>query len=293
MSRALRRFYKRYGPNPFLKFSPPGHFYSPLPDLRFVDRHQTTLFNRQMTNIPGIENNLEEQLTLVEEFSAYYDELPFKDDKGPALRYHFRNSYFSYGDAIVLYSMLRHYRPQQIIEVGSGFSSALMLDTNDLFFSKRMAFTFIEPHTERLFSLLNSEDKSRHTTISDIVQTVPVDRFAALCAGDILFIDSSHVAKIGSDVVHLITNVLPQLNAGVIIHFHDVFWPFEYPEEWIRDGIAWNENYMLKAFLQFNLNFKILFFNSYLAIHHRNLMEQKLPLFLKNTGGSLWIEKVS
>ncbi|HST22806.1 MAG TPA: class I SAM-dependent methyltransferase [Blastocatellia bacterium] len=293
MSRALRRCYERYGPNRFLRFAPPGHFYSPLPDMRFIDRYQAALFNRQISSVPGIENNVEEQLALVARFSDYYDELPFKDDKSAGLRYYFRNPYFSYGDAIILYSMLRHYRPQKIIEVGSGFSSALMLDTNDLFFSKRMALTFIEPHPERLFSLLNDEDKKQHETVIDIVQDVQFDRFAALNARDILFIDSSHVAKIGSDVVHLLTNVLPQLNTGVIIHFHDVFWPFEYPEEWVRDGIAWNENYMLKAFLQFNAHFKILFFNSYLAIHHRDLLEQKLPLFLKNTGGSLWLEKVS
>lgn len=293
LSRALSRFYKRYGPNPFLKFAPPGHFHSPLPDLQFVDLHQATLFNRQIESVPGIENNVEEQLALIDKFSAYYDELPFKDDKNSGLRYHFRNSYFSYGDALILYSMLRYYRPRQIIEIGSGFSSALMLDTNDLFFSKRMELTFIEPHPERLFSLLSDEDKKRHTTITDIAQNVKLDRFAALDAKDILFIDSSHVAKIGSDVVHLLTDVLPNLKPGVIIHFHDVFWPFEYPEDWIRDGIAWNENYILKAFLQFNMTFKILFFNSYLAIHHRNLLEQKLPLFLKNTGGSLWLEKVS
>ena len=101
MSRALRRFYKRYGPNPFLRFAPPGHFYSPLPDMRFVDRYQATLFNRQIQSVPGIENNVEEQLALIAKFSDYYDELPFKDDKGSGLRYYFRNPYFSYGDAII------------------------------------------------------------------------------------------------------------------------------------------------------------------------------------------------
>ncbi|MGA9768676.1 MAG: class I SAM-dependent methyltransferase [Blastocatellia bacterium] len=293
LRRALRRRYKRYGPNPFLRFAPPGHFYSPLPDIEFVNRYQTTLFNRQIQSVPGIDCNIEEQLALVEKFSAYYDELPFRDEKSTGLRYYFRNSYFSYADAIILYSFLRNYRPHKIVEIGSGFSSALMLDTNDLFLSKSVALTFIEPHPERLFSLLNDEDKKRHTTVIEIVQDVELERFAALEASDILFIDSSHVAKIGSDVVHILTNVLPILKPGVIIHFHDVFWPFEYPEEWVRDGIAWNENYMLKAFLQFNASFKILFFNSYLAIHHRGLLEQKLPLFMKNTGGSLWLEKVS
>ena len=189
--------------------------------------------------------------------------------------------------------MLCHFKPQRIIEVGSGFSSAVMLDTNDLFFSKQIALTFIEPHPERLFSLLNDEDKKRHRIITEMVQNVPLETFDTLEANDILFIDSSHVAKVGSDVVHLLTNVLPRLNKGVIIHFHDIFWPFEYPEEWIREGRAWNEAYVLKAFLQFNAAFRILFFNSYLAIHHKEVLAQNFPLMLKNSGGSLWIEKTA
>jgi len=293
LNKALRRRYDQYGSNPFLRFAPPGHFYSPLPDIEFVDRYKASLFDRQVKSIPGIENHVEDQLALIDQFSGYYDQLPFKDEKSPGLRYYFRNSYFSYGDAIILYSMLRHCRPQRVIEVGSGFSSAVMLDTNDLFFSKRMTFTFVEPYPERLFSLLNDEDKKQHEIIIDPVQDVPLERFAALETNDILFIDSSHVAKIGSDVVHLLTNVLPRLNKGVIVHFHDVLWPFEYPEEWIRDGRAWNESYILKAFLQFNAKFKILFFNSYLATHHRDVVEKNLPSWLKNTGGSLWIEKTS
>jgi len=293
LSNALRRRHDPYGSNPFLGFAPPGHFYSPFPDIQFVDRHKATLFDRQINSIPGIENNVEDQLALLDKFSEYYDELPFKDEKSSDLRYYFRNDYFSYGDAIILYSMLRHRRPQRIIEVGSGFSSAVMLDTNDLFFSKKMALTFVEPYPERLFSLLSDEDKKQHEIIVNVVQDVPLERFAALEANDILFIDSSHVAKVGSDVVHLLTNILPRLNNGVIVHFHDIFWPFEYPEDWIREGRAWNENYILKAFLQFNAKFKILFFNSYLAIHHGDVVEKKLPLLLKNTGGSLWIEKTS
>jgi len=289
----LRQRFDRYGSNPFLEFAPPGHFYSPLPDIQLVDRDKATLFDRQITTIPGIDNHIEDQLALMGKFAKYYDELPFKDETSSGLRYYFRNPYFSYGDAIILYSMLRHCRPQRIIEVGSGFSSAVMLDTNDLFFSNMMTLTFIEPYPERLFSLLSAKDTTQHEIVIDTVQAVPLERFAALDAKDILFIDSSHVAKVGSDVVHLLTNVLPRLNKGVIVHFHDIFWPFEYPEEWIRAGRAWNEDYILKAFLQFNAEFRIMFFNSYLAIHHRQAMEQNLPSWLKNTGGSLWIEKTS
>jgi|WetSurMetagenome_2_1015567.scaffolds.fasta_scaffold176992_1 hypothetical protein len=293
LSRLFRRLYYQYRPNPFLWFASPGHFHSPLPDIKLVDRNKATLFDRRMNNIPGIENHVEDQLALIELFSDYYDQLPFKDQKSPGHRFYFQNPFFGYGDAIILYSMMRHFKPHRIIEVGSGFSSAAMLDTNDLFFSKKIAFTFVEPFPERLYSFLSEEDKKQHEIIIDALQNVPLERFAALDAKDILFIDSSHVAKIGSDVVHILTNILPRLNKGVIIHFHDVFWPFEYPEEWIREGRAWNENYILKAFLQFNGKFKVLFFCSYLALHHKRVVEQYLPLFSKMPGGSLWIEKTS
>jgi predicted O-methyltransferase YrrM len=278
--------------NPFLVFAPPGHFYSPLPDIDLIDRDKETLFDRRVECIPGIDNEVEDQLALLARFAAYYDEMPFKEGPSDGLRYYFVNPQFSYGDAIILYSMLRHYQPRKVIEVGAGFSSAVMLDTNDRFLSKRMAFTFIEPHPERLLSLLHGADKEQHEIMVDIVQNAPLALFDTLEANDILFIDSSHVVKIGSDVVHLVTKVLPRLKKGVLIHVHDIFWPFEYPEVWLREGRAWNELYLVKAFLQYNTAFKIRFFNSYLAHQHRKRLQQHLPLLLKNPGGSLWLEKI-
>jgi predicted O-methyltransferase YrrM len=289
----VRRHYHGLWLNPFIRFAPPGHFYSPLPDEKFVHAHQEKLFDRRVREIPGIEINEAGQLALVNALSAYYAEMPFTGKNEGKLRYSFANSFFCHGDAIMLYSMLRHLRPRRVVEVGSGFSSAVMLDTSDLFLAGEVEFTFIEPYPQRLFSLLGDQDRVRHRVVQDIVQNVDIGTFTSLDAGDFLFIDSSHVAKIGSDVVHLLTNILPRLKDGVVIHIHDIFWPFEYPESWLREGRAWNENYMLKAFLQFNASFRILLFNSYLGIHHRPAMERCLPLFMQNMGGSLWMEKRS
>lgn len=225
LSNVLRKHYDPhgYGSNPFLRAWPAGHYYSPLPDPKFVDERKATLFNRQVESIPGIENNEDGQLALAETLSQYYRDLPFTDKERAGLRYYFDNIWFSYGDAIILNAMLRHYKPRRIVEVGSGFSSAVMLDTNDLHLSKQISCTFIEPEPERLFTLLSEEDKKRHEVIVGMVQDVPLTQFELLDANDILFIDSSHVVKIGSDVVHLLTNVLPILREGVIVHFHDVF----------------------------------------------------------------------
>lgn len=279
--------------NPFLTFAPPGDFYSPIPDRAEVARHRATLFDRGVTSVPGIDVRADEQVALLETFGRYHDDIPFKDEPTASLRYYFANPFFSYGDAVILYSMLRHRRPHRIVEVGSGFSSAVMLDTNDRSCRKQMRMTFIDPYPERLLALLAEEDIRQHEVIPDCVQGVAFEKFAELGANDLLFVDSSHVAKAGSDVVYLVTSVLPRLGKGVVVHFHDVFWPFEYPEEWIVGGRAWNEAYLLKAFLQFNPAFKIVFFNTYVATHHAAVAERYLPLFMKNPGGGLWIEKVT
>jgi predicted O-methyltransferase YrrM len=281
----------RHSQNPFLKSAPPGHFYSPIPDLDYTREHRGVLWPEAKTSLPGIELAEEGQVGLVRELAAYYGEVPFKEKKQDGARYYFDNPYLGHGSSIILYSMMRHFRPKRIVEVGSGFSSAAMLDVNDRFFEGGIRFTFVEPYPERLLSLLSERDKHRHRICKDIVQNVSPDMFAELETNDILFIDSSHVAKVGSDVGYLLGEVLPLLKKGVIVHIHDIYWPFEYPEDWVLSGKAWNEAYMVKAFLQFNTSFEILLFNSFLATHQQELMRECLPLFLPDGGSGLWLRK--
>jgi hypothetical protein len=115
--------------------------------------------------------------------------------------------------------------------------------------------------------------------------------FTALQSGDVLFIDSTHVSKTGSDVNHLLFEVLPSLASGVYVHFHDIFYPFEYPREWVFNGCSWNECYALRAFLQHNHAFTIEYMNTYLQHFHRDRFAQRMARCLKNTGGSLWLRK--
>ena len=124
-----------------------------------------------------------------------------------------------------------------------------------------------------------------------LVQDVPLDTFAALRAGDVLFVDSSHVVKTGSDVHHLFTKVLPVLCAGVVVHVHDVFWPFEYLRHWISEGRAWNEAYLLHAFLMYNDTFEIVLWNHWLATAHPEIVASELPAMLENPGGALWMRR--
>jgi hypothetical protein len=188
--------------------------------------------------------------------------------------------------------MIRKLNPKRIIEVGSGFSSCVTLDTNELYFNNKIKCDFVEPYPALLKSLIKGNDNSNIKIYESKLQNISLDVFMELKANDILFIDSTHVAKFNSDVNYIIHRILPVLAEGVYIHFHDIFYPFEYPMEWLLDGHAWNEQYVLRAFLEYNNKFKIVLFNTYMETIFREELEKRFPLIFKNTGGSIWIKKL-
>ena len=269
---------------------PAGHYYSPIPKYEEIVVHLESTKTDKL-ELPAIDLNRQHQFELLTAFQAFYDDLPFPEKKIPECRYYYDQSFFCYADAIFLYSFLRHSHPRRIIEIGSGFSSAIMLDTVERFFRHQPEVTFIEPYPDRLRQLLKSHDEEATRIIERKVQEVPIDTFSSLRAGDLLFIDSTHVIKCGSDVQFLMFEVLPQLPAGVFVHFHDVFYPFEYPAEWLLKGVYWNEGYCLRAFLSHNSEWEIFFFNTYVALVFKDFLREKMPLCLKNTGGSLYIRR--
>ncbi|GAB4500237.1 MAG: class I SAM-dependent methyltransferase [Anaerolineales bacterium] len=272
-------------------FVPPGHFYSPIPSLDYVRQHEDQIFGPASEYPLGIDLRKEDQFSLLQTFKNYYDELPFADEKKGTLRYYYNNPAYSYSDAFFLYSMIRHVRPRKIIEVGSGYSSCIMLDVNELYFENSIDVTFVEPYPELLLSLIKERDRDRINLISKNLQEIDLGMFETLTAGDILFIDSSHVVKIFSDVNYLLSEILPRLANGVYIHFHDIFYPFEYPKRWIYENRAWNELYFLKAFLQYNSIFQIIIHNRYLEFVYKDYFEQQMPLCTKNLGASIWLRK--
>lgn len=269
---------------------PPGHFYSPLPSLADVRDGASAIFDIPPA-IPGLDLRAPAQLDLVRELRRYHDDQPFPPHPMAGMRYHFENPFFGYGDGIVAHCMLRHLAPRRVIEVGSGYSSALILDTNDRFLDGRAQCTLVEPHPDRLRSLVGDPAGAGVRMIESRVQDVDVALFEELEAGDILFVDSTHVAKVGSDVNLLLLEVLPALQPGVVVHIHDISYPFEYPRDWIEDGVSWNEAYMLRAFLLFNHEFEILLFNSFLAAMHREEVAKALPLWGRDPGSSIWIRR--
>jgi len=268
---------------------PPGHYHSPLPDLAEVRAREADIF-AMPSELPGIDLRPAAQLELLAEFAKFSAELPWGPAQETGLRYRLDNGWFAHGDGVALYGMLRNFRPKRYVEVGSGWSSAAVLDVNDIFLGHDLEFTFIEPNPERLHSLLRPKDVDRVELVSRPVHQASPEIFGRLEAGDILFIDSSHVSRIGSDVNYLFLEVIPSLPAGVHVHVHDIFYPFEYPREWVYRGRAWNENYLLRACLMNNDSLQITWFNSYLGAFHRAQVAAVLPSWGVDPGGSIWLQ---
>jgi len=270
---------------------PHGHFYSPIVSRSDVEDYEDRIYEEQSRDtLPDVDMHRSEQLRLLKEFSRFYPELPFPENRTDKHRYYLNNQSYEYTDGIILYSFIRHFKPRRIIEIGSGFSSALMLDTKELFCND-LELTFIEPYSKQMNVLFRQNDKAECRILTEKVQDVPVEEFRRLQENDILFIDSSHVSKTGSDVNYELFRILPALKPGVLIHFHDIFYPFEYPKDWVYLGKNWNEAYLLRALLGYTDKFKIQFFSHYMHSHHAAAFAD-MPLTYKNPGGNIWIKKM-
>ena len=270
---------------------PPGHFHSPIPNHSELLRRVESLKVADQ-NVSDIEFNHQAQFDLLEKFSVFYDDLPFPQYRNNGCRYYYDQTVFCYPDAIFLYSFLRQTKPSRIVEVGSGLSSAVILDTVERFFETIPEITFVEPNADGLNRILRDTDRKTARILEQKAQNVPIDIFRSLKAGDLLFIDSSHVLKCGSDIQFILFDVLPQLPVGIYVHFHDVFTTFEYPERWLLRGWYWNEAYFLRAFLMNNNAWEICFFNNYVRRRFEKFLEEKMPLCLNDIGGSLYIRRV-
>ena len=273
-------------------FVTPGHFYSPMPSRADVEEQLARQVQRNLLlNLPAIDMNIPEQLKLLESLRAYYPQVPFQDKPVAGLLYQFANGYFSYTDGIILFCMLNILRPRHIIEIGSGFSTCAILDTNRLFLGGQAQVTCIDPHPEVLRKLL-ADSLDAVTIVESRLQDIDLGIFDELGPNDVLFIDSSHVSKFGSDVNYIVFEVLPRLKAGVAIQIHDIYIGFEYPDKWHGEGRAWNEAYLLRAFLEYNQAFRILLFIGYLQNMHEAWFREHMPDTLLRKGGSFWMEKL-
>jgi predicted O-methyltransferase YrrM len=281
---------------------PPGHYYSAVPDLKELLDNRTAIFGR--TGTPeGIVMHGDDQIGLLRQFAGIREEVPFYESPGPR-RFTIENNSFSFDDAPVLAYMLRTIKPKRIIEVGSGNSTSCMLDINDRYFDGSVRITIIDIDINNPRMHLFAGDIDRISRIESPVQKVGKDVFGTLEKNDLLFIDSSHVMKTGSDVNTVLFEILPALNSGVYVHFHDILYPFEYTETFVKNRTFWNEAYAVRAFLMYSNAFRIRFWLNYLLKCHLETIRDDLhclPLdrwkerFSRpdytEAGGSLYLQK--
>lgn len=260
------------------------HFYSPVPDTR---RLSPGLW-RETSALVDIEMNDDIQLDFVRNVFPRFSEecraIPIEPSES---RFSLSNGAFSGTDALVLYCMLRHFKSERVVEVGSGQSSRLAAEAAII--NGNTKLYCIEPYP-------NEQLKAGFPGLTELmevpIQEVPVEFFEQLGEGDILFIDSTHVVKIGSDVNHLMFEVIPRVKPGVVIHFHDIFLPKEMPRNWVyANKLFWNEQYLLRAFLAFNSEFEVLFANSYMADNHLDEFKRAFPTSPWWGGGSFWLRR--
>lgn len=252
----------------------PIHYYEPLPDFRSISSEQ---FQRRRSN-PAIDFRWHDQLALVSELATCRDELSH-------VAFNFENEYFSGFDAAVYYSLIRHLKPRRVIEIGGGYSTQIAhaaVAKNGV-----GKLTCIEPYPEERLVGANLDFE----LIRKRVEEIDVEYFSCLEANDILFIDSSHVAKFGSDVCYEFLELLPRLNPGVWIHVHDIFFPHDYPAEWLLNRrLSFNEQYLLEAFLSFNKNFETQLANAWICLEHKDEANRIWPNAAD--ASSFWMKRV-
>jgi hypothetical protein len=250
----------------------PIHYYEPLPDFRAITVEQI----QRRRNYSAIDFRWDDQLRSLRELEPYAAELTETE---------VTNDYFSGFDAIVYYSLIRHLKPRRIIEIGGGYSTRIA--GKALAANQSGSITCIEPYPEER---LNGS-KFSVDLITKCVEEIDVSFFSCLEANDILFIDSSHTVKFGSDVCYEFLEILPELKPGVWVHVHDIFFPHDYPAEWLlKRRQAWNEQYLLEAFLSFNTAFSPQLANHWLCFDY---IEAAARLCTNPAGSSFWMKRVA
>jgi predicted O-methyltransferase YrrM len=253
----------------------PLHFYFPVPNIKSLERKDW----RAPRPCGAFDYRLDEQVDrLRRDILPFADEWRFAEESnGDQHAFHVNNGFFERVDAEVAYSFVRGRKPRRVIEIGSGHSTLVMASAMERNATEGAAgeFTSIEPHPR---AFLKDGLPGLTHLIETRVQDVPLEEFRRLEAGDVLFIDSSHVVAMDSDVLYELLRILPSLAPGVLVHFHDIFAPLDYPEKFVKRNLCfWGEQYMLEAFLSFNTQFKVVWTGSAMQQWRADVLREAFP----------------
>jgi hypothetical protein len=258
---------------------------SPVPDLGSLEPG----FFVQADPMRGIAFDPDRQIDFIErelaEFTTEFQPPRTAEETGPG-RFYLRNGTYESVDAELLYAMVRRFRPQRMIELGSGFSTLIARDAlarNEADPDQVLA-TF-DPYRSDLIP-------SGVTVGSETAQSIPIETFQQLGADDLLFVDTSHTVKLGGDVNRIVLDILPTLRPGVIVHFHDIFLPYPYSRGHLEDAHFWTEQYLLQAFLSGNPDWEVLVAAFAVARGHPERLGRAVPSFGPGVNpGAFWIRR--
>jgi hypothetical protein len=253
----------------------PNHYYWPVPDINELERREWPDEEEPVGLDLGFSRQLDFLCNVVSRYRAEWE-----SDSAPLFKlgYGYNNGFFETVDAEIAYSLARHYKPRRIVEVGGGHSSRVLaaaLDANIKRDNASGDLVTIEPFPER-FPKEGLTD--RFHLIPEAIQKVGLDVFLGLQPGDFLFLDSSHVVRIGSDVVREYLEIVPRVAPGVLIHAHDIFLPGDYPRDAVLHNLSfWSEQYLLQALLMFNPRFEVVWGSSYMQSRATSVLEKLFP----------------
>jgi len=182
-------------------------------------------------------------------------------------------------DAHVYWCFIHHYKPRRIIEIGAHASTMISTAAAASIATQNgdgCLIRIIEPYPS---DFLRREDGRSITLIAKKVQQIPLDLFQELDAGDILFIDSTHMLRQGSDVQYEYLEILPRLKPGVLVHIHDISLPRHYPKVYFDNQLYWNEQYLLQAFLAYNSRFDVVWAGNAMMLAYPEAMRSAFPEF--------------
>lgn len=274
----------------------PVHFYSPVPDL--ADLEARAVWDR-CSELVGIDLQPDAQVVLLKELGRRFGlecDWPARATGDPR-QFFTENGNFSHGCAASTHCILRHFRPRRVVEIGSGNSSLVIaraLRMNGAENPEVEAdYTIVDPYPRK--HIRQGLPEVTHL-IDERVELLDPSFFEELAANDVLFVDSGHTVRMGGDVNYLILDVLPRLAPGVIVHFHDIPLPSEYPKIYAtnpRFRVFWTEAYLLQAFLCHNTRFEIVLAMAYLTANRYEDLLAAFPLYdpaeHRATSGSFWI----